>query len=254
MIQQQKQAAAFQPLPMEVEQQAGMYQMGALTATYRPHITNPFIIIVMTIAAIAVDIVLLIAIYNIGWIVYVLVVLPFIAIFYAIRALMNYNLRVYTFANGLIRAKERAIDIIRYDTVTQVFYISRKGRYGSVSYTLTVVRNDGARFKFTGLIKYIATLGSTVQSEIVKRHTPLALDAFNRGSVLPFGPLSISQQGISNGRATLPWNAIQPVILYKGYVVVKQINQRSNFAKVRVTQVPNLPVFFNVANFACGGR
>ncbi len=133
-------------------------------------------------------------------------------------------------------------------------FIRQKGRYGSVSYTLKVVRNDSVTFKFTGLIRNIVSLGSAVQSEIVKRHTPLAFDAFNRGSVLPFGPLNVSQQGISNGRATLPWNAAQPVALVKGYVVVKQINQRSNFARVRVSQVPNLPVLMTVVNYARGGR
>ncbi len=253
MIQQQMQAAAYQPLPFEVEQQAGMYQLGALTATYRPYLTNPLLIIAMTIIGIAVDIALLFVILSTGWIVYVLVVLPFVAIVYAIRGLMNCNLRVYTFSNGFIRAKGSAIDVISYDAVMQVFYISRKGRYGSVSYTLTVVRNDNRTFKFTGLIKNIAALGSTVQSEVVKRHTPLAIDAFRRGSVLPFGPLSISQQGISNGRSMLPWSAGPAITVQKGYVVVNQFGQRSTFAKVRVSQVPNLPVFFNVVNFARSG-
>ncbi len=212
-----------------------MYQMGTLTAIYRPHITNPLTIIVMTLVAIVVDIALLFAILSTGWIVYVLVVLPFIAVIYAIRALLYCNLRIYTFANGFLRAKGKAIDVIRYDAVTQVFFISRKGRYGTVTYTLTVVRNDNATFKFTGLLKNIAILGSAVQSEIVRHHTPLALDAFNRGSVLPFGSLSLSQQGISNGRATLPWNVIPSVELHKGYIIVNQFGQRSTFAKVRVS-------------------
>jgi hypothetical protein len=253
MAQQHMQAAAYQPLPFAVEQQAGMYQMGMLTATYRPQFTNPFIIIGLALGAIVVDIALLFAILSTGWIVYVLIFIPFIVVIYAIRGLMNCNVRVYTFANGFLRAKGKAIDVIRYDAVTQVFFISRKGRYGTVSYTLTVVRNDGATFKFTGLLRNIVSLGSAVQSEIVRRHTPFALDAFNRGRILPFGPLSISQQGISNGRATLPWNAIQPITSRKGYIVVKQINQRSNFARVKVSQIPNLPVFFNVVNYVRGG-
>ncbi len=34
-----------QPLPIEVQQQAGMYNMGALTALYKPRFTNPLVII-----------------------------------------------------------------------------------------------------------------------------------------------------------------------------------------------------------------
>ena len=255
MAQQSLQASVLQqPLPIEVQQQAGMYNMGALTALYKPRFTNPFVIIALAGLAIVVDIVLLIAILSTGWIVYVLVIIPILAIIYAVRGLIDCNLRVYTFANGLIRAKGKALDIIRYDQVAQVFFISRKGRYGSVSYTLTLVRSDGATFKISSVIQYMGTLGSTVQSEVVNRHMPQALDAFKRGNVLSFGPLSVSFQGIGNGRGTLPWNMIQPIILQRGFVIVKQIGQGSNFAKVKVTEVPNLPVFLGIVKYAQSPR
>src|SRR5258706_4991831 len=243
-----------QPLPIEVQQQAGMYNMGALTALYKPRFTNPLVIIALAILVIIVDIALFVAIVNTGWIVYILVIIPILAIVYAVRGIIDCNLRVYTFTNGLIRAKGKVNDVILYDQVAQVFFISRKGGYGSVSYTLTLVRSDGATFKISSVIQYMATLGSTVQSEVVKRHMPQALDAFKKGSMLSFGPLSVSFQGIGNGKGTLPWNMIQPIILQRGYVIVKQIGQGSNFAKVKVTEVPNLPVFLGLVKLAQNGR
>ncbi len=45
MVQQSFQANVLQqPLPMEVQQQASMYNMGALTALYKPRFTNPFVL------------------------------------------------------------------------------------------------------------------------------------------------------------------------------------------------------------------
>ncbi len=79
---------------------------------------------------------------------------------------------------------------------------------------------------------------------------PQALDAFRKGNMLSFGPLTVSLQGIGNGRGTLPWNMVQPIILQRGFVIVKQIGQGSNFAKVKVTEVPNLPVFLGVVKYA----
>lgn len=248
------QQISFQPLPVAVQQQAEIYQMASLTADYHPRFTNPFAIIGLAVLAIIVDIALLVAMYSAGFIVYILVVVPILAVIWAIRGLLFSNLHVYTFTNGIIRAKGRAVDVIRYDQVAQVFFISRKGRYGSVSYTLTVVLNNGASFKFTNVMKYISTLGSTVQSEVVKRHIPLAMEAFKGGSVLRFGPFNVSLQGIGTGSAILPWNMMQPVILYRGNVVIKQIGQRSDFAKAKVAQVPNLSVFLTIAKYAQGSH
>ena len=239
-----------QPLPLEVQQQAGMYDMGELTALYKPRFTNPLVIIVLALLVIVVDIALFVAIVNTGWIVYILGIIPILAIIYAVKGITNYNVRVYTFTNGLIRAKGKAYDVIRYDQVAQVFFISKKGSYGSVSYTLTLVRSDGTPCKFSSVIQYLGTLGSTVQSEVVRRHMPQALDAFRKGNTLSFGPLTVSLQGIGNGRGTLPWNMVQPIILQRGIVIVKQIGQGSNFAKVKVTEVPNLPVFLGVVKYA----
>jgi hypothetical protein len=239
-----------QPLPLEVQQQAGMYDMGELTALYKPRFTNPLVIIVLALLVIVVDIALFVAIVNTGWIVYILGIIPILAIIYAVKGIANYNVRVYTFTNGLIRAKGKAYDVIRYDQVAQVFFISKKGAYGSVSYTLTLVRSDGTSCKFSSVIQYLGTLGSTVQSEVVRRHMPQALDAFRKGNTLSFGPLTVSLQGIGNGRGTLPWNMVQPIILQRGFVIVKQIGQGSNFAKVKVTEVPNLPVFLGVVKYA----
>jgi hypothetical protein len=239
-----------QPLPLEVQQQAGMYNMGALTALYKPRFTNPLVIIALALLVIVADIALFVAIVNTGWIVYILAIIPILAIIYAVKGIANYNVRVYTFTSGLIRAKGKAYDVIRYDQVAQVFFISRKGRYGSVSYTLTLVRSDGTPCKFSSVIQYLGTLGSTVQSEVVRRHMPQALDAFRKGNTLSFGPLTVSLQGIGNGRGTLPWNMVQPIILQRGFVIVKQIGQGSNFAKVKVTEVPNLPVFLGVVKYA----
>ncbi|HEX6477743.1 MAG TPA: DUF6585 family protein [Ktedonobacteraceae bacterium] len=251
MAQQPLQANVLQqPLPIEVQQQAGMYNMGALTALYKPRFTNPLVIIALAALVIVVDIVLLIAVLSTGWIVYIFVIIPILAIIYAVKGIVDCNLRVYTFTDGLIRAKGKANDVIRYDQVAQVFFISRKGSYGSVSYTLTLVRSDGATFKISSVIQYMNTLGSTVQSEVVRRHMPQALEAFKRGNMLPFGPLTVSFQGIGNGKGTLPWNMVQPIILQRGFVIVKQIGQGSNFAKVKVTEVPNLPVFLGLVKYA----
>ena len=239
-----------QPLPLEVQQQAGMYNMGALTALYKPRFTNPLVIIALAALVIVVDIVLLIAVLSTGWIVYIFVIIPILAIIYAVKGIVDCNLRVYTFTDGLIRAKGKANDVIRYDQVAQVFFISRKGSYGSVSYSLTLVRSDGATFKISSAIQYMSTLGSTVQSEVVRRHMPQALEAFKRGNMLLFGPLTVSFQGIGNGKGTLPWNMVQPIILQRGFVIVKQIGQGSNFAKVKVTEVPNLPVFLGLVKYA----
>ena len=102
-------AQAIQPMPGqqapgEIYQQAAMNGLGELAAVYKPKYSNPLFIIGLALGILVVDIAAVVIIYNIGFIVYYLAIVPIIAIIWAISALRSCNLRVYVFTNGFIRA------------------------------------------------------------------------------------------------------------------------------------------------------
>jgi hypothetical protein len=240
-----------QQVPPEVFQQAAIFQLGEPTAIYKPSITNPLIIIALVLGVSIVDILLLIGIYEVGFIVYLLIAIPIAMVIYGVRAFMWHNVRVYIFTNGFIRANGTSIDAVRWDQVEAVFQRAIRSRYGYViSYTYTVRRSDGAVYKFNNLIKKIADLGNTIQHEVTKVHVPRAIAAFNSGNPLHFGKLSLNVQGISKGSAMLPWMQVRNVDLNRGYVQIWQNGRSTRWGRVRVADVPNLLVFLEMVNYA----
>jgi len=246
--------ATEQQMPPEVYQLAGTYQLGTLNVLYKPTFTNPLAIIGITIGVIILDIILAAVIYNVGFIVYILFLLPIFMIVFAINRIANCNLRVYAFTNGLVRAKGSQNDVIRWDQVQAVLQNITRGTYSGTTHNYTVRRGDGATFKFGSVLRNVANLGQTLQQEVARALLPRAIAAYNAGSALPFGSLSISVQGINNGSETVPWNQVQNVEVKQGFVLVKKMGKSLNWARVKVSTIPNFPVFMGMVSYARGGQ
>ncbi len=268
MIQQQ-QVQATSAIPANVYQQAGAYQLGIPIATYKPLLPSILAVVAMMVGGVIASIVLLIAIAAVtGYLFYILIVIPIAAIIYGVYALIDCDLRVYQFSNGLIRAKGHQAEVIRWDQVISVVQnVRRRGTYyflGGVigaaiassrsSHSFTVQRSDGASFKFNGILKNVAQLGQNIQQAVTQQHMPRAIAAFNAGSQVNFGPLTVSTQGLSNGREVLSWNQVQSVDLKQGQVIVRKVGKTFNWASLNISQVPNLLVFMGLVNYARTGR
>lgn len=197
------------------------------------------------------------------------IVIPIVAVIYGIYALIDCNLRVYQFADGLVRAKGEQLDVIRWDAVTSVIQnVRRRGYYyawggvlaaafanrNGTPHSVTVQRTDGAIFKFNSTVQHVTQLIQTIQTAVMQAHMPRAMAAFNAGSPVTFGSLTLSQQGLSNGREIVPWNEVQSVDIKQGQVIVKRVGKTFRWANVNIGQIPNVLVFMSLINYARTGR
>lgn len=266
---QQMQPSPSMDMPSEIYQQAGMYQLGAPVAVYKPLLGNPLAIIGMMLGTIIVDILLFYIILTLtGYIFYVLVAIPIAAIAYGVYAFIDYNLRVYQFANGIVRAKGRQTETIRWDQIDAIwiklirqrYYIGLAGVFASAlassrrTQRMTVRRIDGTNFKFTNMLRGHVQLMQNLEQVVMKLHMPRAIAAFQSGQVIPFGPLSVGRQGMGNGRETIPWNELQNVEVKRGYLQVKRVGKTFNWANVNVSKIPNLLVFVSLVNGVRSGQ
>jgi len=119
-----------------------------------------------------------------------------------------------------------------------------------MTYKYTVRRSDGVSFTFGNLLHEVANLGMTLQQEVARLHTPRAIDAYNSGAPVTFGLFTLGMQGISNGRELLPWNLVKSIQVNRGTVSVHKEGQMLRWASTDVANIPNYPVFVNVANHA----
>lgn len=168
------------------------------------------------------------------------------------RALASLGTQVALYEGGLSVTRRGAVTNAAWGdvrTITQA--IMRQTYYGipiwtSYSYRLTLT--NGEQFVFTTTLGKIRQMGETMQRLITRELTPRAMAALQSGATLPFGKVSVSPMGISNGTATLPWNQISNVSTANGLVLIYQAGKKLRWTSARISQTPNVYVLLSVIN------
>ncbi len=175
-----------------------------------------------------------------------------------INLFLNFDLRVIVCEQGVVRTKRGQTDVVRWEHVDAFWQAVTKrytnGIYTGTTHIYTLRRSDGAVFKFNDTINKVETLGNTLQREVTRVLLPRFIYAYNAGSTVTFGPLSINQQGISNSKEMLPWSAVKDLQVRKGIVSVKKEGKWFNWSTVGVARIPNFYVFMALVDYASKGR
>ncbi|HEU5198352.1 MAG TPA: DUF6585 family protein [Ktedonobacterales bacterium] len=260
---QQARVSSQPPLPQEAYQYAGMYHLGNPVAVYRVSFRNsivlgilclPFAMLFAYVAltdessSISIALLLLMALLCAVGAVYYLVFYP----------LIHGSWRIYACTDGFVFLKGSTALPFRWDQVAFVWQrITRNytnGVYTGTTFRYMVQRVDNVEVRITQQFRNGMQLGTQIQREATNRLTPAALAAVNAGQTLQFGPFSVSRQGLGTSRGMIPWNEVQQVSANRGIVVIQQRGQRKGKTYGMVYKVPNMYVFFNVANAIAKGR
>jgi hypothetical protein len=173
------------------------------------------------------------------------------------QPLIHGSWRIYACTGGLVFLKGSTALPFRWDQVAFVWQrITRNytnGIYTGTTFKFIVRRVDGVEIAITQMFRNGMQLGTQIQRETTNRLTSAALAAVNAGQTLPFGPFSVSRQGLGTSRGVIPWHEVQQVSANRGIVVIQQRGQRRGKTYGGVSKVPNLYVFFNVANHIAKG-
>lgn len=157
------------------------------------------------------------------------------------------GLQVLVFPDGFTHTARGATEVIRWDDITEVQQQVTKhytnGVYTGTTHIYTVRRAGKPDLKLNDALQNVEQLGNTVQDQAYRRLLPRAIATYNAGGILHFGKLSVSQQGLSNGKDTIPWSEIKGVKLEKGMIAVSKQGKWLNWATATVAQTPNIFVF-----------
>jgi hypothetical protein len=259
-----QQPAQYYPpqLPLEMQNLASMYQLGAPLAEYRGGFTG------RAIGAI-IGGVILVGIFGVAWVaeassdpassvifaIFTLLSLAFLA-WAIISPLQSSNWRVYVFNQGFVFLKGGQPDIFRWAEIRAIWQqITAYYRYGfrtRTTHKYTIERADGHRIVLNDRIKNVAELGNGLSRQISEFMLPHMIAAYNAGNVITFGPLSVSKQGVSNGREMLPWPSIKEIGVNRGYVSVRKEGKWLNWSTVAVANIPNFAVFMALTRYILG--
>ncbi len=182
-----------------------------------------------------------------------------IGVFGLWSAFANWGKAVAIFSNGLAYNDYKGLQTWRWEEIDQFFFsITRQytnGIYTGTTYIYTIKKVDGAKLSFDN--KYgkneIPKLGTMLEQATLPIHYRRAADFYNTGQIVPFGPVSISKEGITINKKTYAWQDVDKVSLNNGMLsVAKKGGGWFSGASVMVSGVPNLTALLSIVDQVTG--
>jgi len=129
--------------------------------------------------------------------------------------------------------------------------LSRSGRrvFGT---TVTLTRADGEQVVLPSTLDDFPALGRRVQEETYRRLFPSLWAAFAAYRSLEFGPVTLSRDGVTIGKGTLPWAEVDSLERAGDKLEVKKVGKKKTWNKVDLNELVNPHVLMGVAAWARG--
>lgn len=166
-------------------------------------------------------------------------------IFWVKQSFATEGTRVWLFSRGLVRLGRGAAEACRWEeiqSVQQEMNTGSRERAGAVRHRFTISRRDGTQMSFEGIPK-VRALGEQIQQESLKYLLPPVLKTYHSGQPVTFGSLTLSGEGVNNGKETVPWVEIKGVEIDKnGQLVFTAQGRWFSFAKMPIADIPNVHV------------
>ena len=261
--QMQVQQAQISP---EAFQLAGTYQLGTPTADYKAALTRKSYVLMVVLLIMAVLFGFIAFQDNSGttdsgsMVILLIVALCAFAGFLwtALYPIIFRSWHVYVCTEGFVFTRGSKVDACQWNQIESMWQqVTRRyvnGVYTGTDHRYTVRRNDGFEMVFNDRFSKVETLGNTISQEVTRRLFPRVIEAYNAGNTVTFGPLSVSKQGVSNGKELLSWNQIKGIGVNRGIVTVKKEGKLLNWSSVQVAKVPNIFLFMALVNSIISGR
>ncbi|HUY79523.1 MAG TPA: DUF6585 family protein [Ktedonobacterales bacterium] len=237
--------------------------LGAPVAEYRADVARPVLqgvgAFALGLIALVVDVVLLLNNFIGGLLVYI-AFFGFLAMLFAIvlfnQAISSFGKRATVYQFGLSLKRGSQVDNIPWDDIAQYLEYPIQARQPTnraskviantasptVNPTLryAIVRRNGQRIILLGYQR-LKELAATVERETGARLYPQMVATYRAGQPLPFGVFTLSQAGIAQGQATIPWNMVTGERVFNGRVLI-DAQGRPNALSAPLAQAPNTRV------------
>ncbi|MGZ3582703.1 MAG: DUF6585 family protein [Ktedonobacterales bacterium] len=154
--------------------------------------------------------------------------------------------RAQLFEQGFIISRAGKTTTARWDDITGVTQqITRIRTYGIpvwTTYLYKISLANGEAARVNNAFGKIGQLGDTIQRMSANALLPRAIASYQSGASLPFGKISISRAGISNGKETVPWSNIKQLTLQNGALIIRRNDKRLAWVSTPVAKTPNIYV------------
>ena len=256
----------LQPVTSETQQVIASYQLGIPTAAYRAKFTVRKAIAVAILFAVGLGI-LAVAIFDSSSVLLSTVIAVVISsvlflaipIWIVVDAVQSRDIQVYVCPAGLLYLHRGKTEAIRWDQVDafwrKVVKTSSYGIQTGTTHRYTLRRSDGATFKFNDNIDNVEALGNTIATETARTLWPRYIAAYQAGQTLPFGKISLNQQGVNYGKEVFPWHQLSAIQIQRGFLSLKKEgDKQGNRRVIQASEIPNVDVFMALVNDIQSGK
>jgi hypothetical protein len=180
------------------------------------------------------------------------------ALYYLFNPVIYRSWSVSVYSEGFTFAHGGKLDVFRWDQIESIQQstVYRTYRFFLViAFTLSLhkyrVRSqDGRQILLKNRISDMDGLMKTISGAQKNIIWPQIIAAYNAGNTLPFGRLSVNQQGLSNGQELIAWEQVKEVQLNEktGVYSIKKEGKTLNWFSARSFDIPNLAVLQDLVN------
>lgn len=246
-------------LPENIQSIAATYQLGAPYRQYsvQVKVKNVIFGVILTIFALLIIFSGIMTL-NDGsgatglWSLLIGLVVLAAGFYFLVWPLFKLGNKVFFLDRGLVSIQGGKVETFIWDQVESYWqHIQRnyyRGIYVGTTYKLRLRRRDGVEVRFDSNYQDPRGLANSIDERVTATLLPLVSQAYQQGQTITFANLTISRNGISNGRDTLPWQEIEHVEINRGFISVKKAGKFFNWSTVSASQVPNLNIFLTLTN------
>jgi uncharacterized protein DUF6585 len=154
------------------------------------------------------------------------------------------------FEQGFVISVGGKTTTARWEDITSVTQKIVRTSYNGIpvgtSYRFTIALANGETVRIDNTFGKPGQLGDAIQRLSANALLPRALAAYQSGASLPFGKISISRAGISDGAETPPWSFIKPFTLRNGALIIKRTDKRRSWVTMPIAKTPNIYVLMTL--------
>jgi Family of unknown function (DUF6585) len=155
------------------------------------------------------------------------------------------SLVVTTFEKGMTVRHGRHGKLIRWGHVRHLRTAAVRYGFAGMSWgrraSITLTLDSGEKFRFTTALGDIGNLIATIKSNVYPRLLDEYTQEFNQGHPLSFGPLTLSPEGIQQGRGRLEWVNLGRASLENGRLVLTpRPGTEGSRIRIEARRIPNV--------------
>jgi hypothetical protein len=153
--------------------------------------------------------------------------------------------RLFACIDGFVYKTSGEEKVVLWNNVEAIYQriVEHRGRVSKYkTYNYTIKQHDGSKLSFSDNMARMEGLSNYIEASVATRLFPKVTAAYERGEDLKFGSLTVSKQGIHNGKNWLPWNDVQSVRFENGRFLVSKTGKWLDWGNFYTPSIPNFTV------------